>query len=270
MSTFNVEKYVPTINVLLFPPPSFFPRLELILTFNKQTILRISDLSTISAKRIRRALAQEFPNDEIAQNKVRNLMSRYPIVLIIKKSIVDQRILDCFRTIRDELEGSASNDDDHQQQSRRATQDLLKSDLIHPSSPVASVPSPKRKLLTSPPPPTPKKKPRPTSCPVVKRDHNESDEDAKFAAELDLALNSTPVRRTRGAVAGTRIKPRSKRKGKTEEEGDVPKKKRAPNPNSAFHAPMLLSTQLSEVILETELLRPVFTATSSLLTDRRL
>ena len=40
------------------------------LTLELQSILRVSDLSTISAKRIRHALAQEFPNDEIAQNKV--------------------------------------------------------------------------------------------------------------------------------------------------------------------------------------------------------
>jgi hypothetical protein len=32
----------------------------------------LSDLSTISAKKIRRALAKEFPHDEIALNKVRS------------------------------------------------------------------------------------------------------------------------------------------------------------------------------------------------------
>jgi chromatin remodeling complex protein RSC6 len=71
-----------------------------------------------------------------------------------------------------------------------------------------------------------------------------------------MALNSTG-RRTRGAAAGTRTKPRPKKKkvAKNGEEGE--KKKRAPNPNNAFHAPMLLSPQLSEVVFETELSRPV-------------
>ena len=91
----------------------------------------------------------------------------------------------------------------------------------------------------------------------MKRDHYDSEEDAKFAAELDLALNSTPTRKTRGA--GTRVKPRSKKiKNDGGEEGDLrPKKKRAPNPNNAFNAPLLLSPQLSAVVFDTELPRPV-------------
>lgn len=70
-----------------------------------------------------------------------------------------------------------------------------------------------------------------------------------------MALNSTG-RRTRGAAGGTRTKPRPKKKvAKNGEEGE--KKKRAPNPNNAFHAPMLLSPQLTDVVFEKELSRPV-------------
>jgi len=167
--------------------------------------------------------------------------------------------LDCFSVIRKEREGSS--DEEEQKPLARPAKDLLKSDLLHPSSP-----APKRKFGSSPPPasspvakkpraspPVPRAKPKPVTA--VKEPYD-SDEDAKFAAELDMALNSTG-RRTRGAAAGTRTKPRPKKKkaAKNGEEGE--KKKRAPNPNNAFHAPMLLSPQLSEVVFETELSRPV-------------
>jgi hypothetical protein len=69
-------------------------------------------------------------------------------------------------------------------------------------------------------------------------------------------LNSKPIRKTRGA--GARVKPRSKKiKNGGVEEDLRPKKKRAPNPNSAFNAPLLLSPQLADVVLDTELPRPV-------------
>jgi upstream activation factor subunit UAF30 len=221
----------------------------------EQSILRLSDLSTISAKKIRRALAQEFPNDEIAQNKV---CCQLWGNISYEKSILDKRILDCFSVIRKEREGSS--DEEESKPLARPVQDLLKSDLMHPSSP-----APKRKLGSSPPsasplpvakkprasPPVPRAKPKP----VAVKEPYDSDEDAKFAAELDMALNSTG-RRTRGAAAGTRTKSRPKKKAaKNGEEGE--KKKRAPNPNNAFHAPMLLSPQLSEVVFESELSRPV-------------
>jgi chromatin remodeling complex protein RSC6 len=88
----------------------------------------------------------------------------------------------------------------------------------------------------------------------VKQGLYDSDEDAKFAAELDQALNSTPKRKTRGA--GTEKQKRPKRP-KKEGDDSLPKKKRAVNPNSAFHAPMFLSPQLADVVFETELPRPV-------------
>src|SRR5208282_5847876 len=85
MSPFKVEKYVPTINVISFP----FLKLTSKQYANYrmlQSILRVSDLSTISAKRIRHALAQEFPNDEIALNKVpAPTLPAYPIQLLIKQ-----------------------------------------------------------------------------------------------------------------------------------------------------------------------------------------
>lgn len=189
----------------------------------------------------------------------------------ILKSILDKRILECFSIIREEREGSP-DEEDNKCVTSRPTDDLLKSDILNPS------PAPKRKhhpassppsIVRSPPPP-PAKKRRPTSPPrhskpvvkQVKRDHHYiSDEDAKFAAELDLALNSTPKRKTRGAASGTnRMKPRSKKKvknGDADGEDIPPKKKRAPNPNSAFNAPMLLSPQLSDVVFDSELPRPV-------------
>ena len=58
----------------------------------------------------------------------------------------------------------------------------------------------------------------------------------------------------------TKGKPRPKKakRGKAGEgEDGEPKKKRAPNPNSAFNAPMLLSPQLQDIVNETELPRPV-------------
>jgi hypothetical protein len=162
--------------------------------------------------------------------------------------------LECFGAIRGEREGSSSDDE---RPPARPSHDLLKSDLLHPSSP-----APKRKLPASSPPtaPAPKKSrptppvPRPKPEKSAKQELYDSDEDARFAAELDQALNSGPTRRTRGAASGTRPKPR-KKKVKNGEEGE--KKKRVPNPNSAFHAPMLLSPQLSDVVFETELSRPV-------------
>ena len=75
-----------------------------------------------------------------------------------------------------------------------------------------------------------------------------------------MALNSKPVRKTRGAASGTtKGKPRSKKTKRVKGEGEdgEPKKKRTPNPNSAFNAPMLLSPQLQEIVNETELSRPV-------------
>ena len=86
-----------------------------------------------------------------------------------------------------------------------------------------------------------------------------SDDDAKFAAELDEMLNSTPVRKTRGGRAASgRSKPKSRVQAK--DGGDEEKKerkKRAANPNNAFNAPQLLSPQLAAVVGETELSRPV-------------
>jgi len=74
-----------------------------------------------------------------------------------------------------------------------------------------------------------------------------------------MALNSTPVRKTRGAVSGTKSKPRQqkKKRGKGDREDGEPKKKRTPNPNSAFNAPMLLSPQLQNIVNAAELSRPV-------------
>jgi chromatin remodeling complex protein RSC6 len=77
-----------------------------------------------------------------------------------------------------------------------------------------------------------------------------------------MALNSAPVRKTRGAAQGKpktkpKSKPRKKKQNDGQEGDDTPKKKREPNLNNAFHQPMLLSPQLSEVVFETELSRPV-------------
>lgn len=168
--------------------------------------------------------------------------------------------MECFSKIRDER-GDFS-DEEHQRITSRSSQDLLKSDSLHPSPAPAA---PKRKVPSSSllVKPTLPKKPRPMSpAPLakppkpVKKESYDNDEDAKFAAELDLALNSEPVRKTRGAAAGGRTKPRAK-KAKNKDDPDVPKKKRAPNPNSAFNAPMLLSPQLADVVFEPELPRPV-------------
>lgn len=140
----------------------------------------------------------------------------------------------------------------------RPSQDLLKSDLIHPSPlPV------KRK---SPPPSTsnaPAKRPKTATAAapkVPKKDAYDSDADAKFAAELDQMLNSAPVRKTRGQ--GTqKTKPKAKKVKRKEkngdEDGEVKKKKRAANPNNGFNAPLFLSPQLSAVVYESELSRPV-------------
>jgi upstream activation factor subunit UAF30 len=158
--------------------------------------------------------------------------------------------MECFSVIQKEREGPSS-----EEETPRPSKDLLKSDFLHPSSPPQ-----KRKLNSSPP--VPSKKVRASSPPTrpkpsksnVKVEYD-SDEDARFAAELDQALNSGSMRKTRGAASGTRGTPRTKKT--KNEDGDVPKKKRAPNPNSAFHAPMLLSPQLTDVVFETELSRPV-------------
>ena len=168
------------------------------------------------------------------------------------KSILDQRILERFSVIRQEREGNSDSENDRV--TSRPSQDLLKSDIIHPSSP-----APKRKLpSTISTSPSVIKKPRPQP---VKKDRHDTERDAKLAAQLHEAINSTPVRKTRGAASGTKVKPRSKKiKIKNgEDNGDEPpKKKRAPNPNSAFNAPKLLSQQLADVVHETELSRPVF------------
>jgi chromatin remodeling complex protein RSC6 len=160
--------------------------------------------------------------------------------------------------IQEEREGPSSEDG----HVPRPTQDLLRSDFLNPSSP----PSPPQKRKLHSPPPQPVKKARassPASRPkpakvekikAVKKEWNDSDEDAKFAAELDQALNSGGRRKTRGGGTATRAKPRAKR---VKSGNDGTKKKRAPNPNSPFHRPMLLSPQLTNVILETELSRPV-------------
>jgi chromatin remodeling complex protein RSC6 len=180
------------------------------------------------------------------------------MTMLTYKSILDKRILECFSVIREECEGPSS-DENKKRVHSRPSQDLLKSDIINPSPA-----PPKRKLspsaktkIRSPPP----KKPRPLSpnSKHIKRDHYNSDDDARFAAELDQALNSMPVRKTRGAASGTKPKSRP-RKVKKGDDGELPpKKKRAPNPNSAFNAPMLLSPQLAEVVFELELPRPVST-----------
>src|SRR5579859_5942414 len=116
MATFDVEKYVPTINV--HSPPYKGNTLELALTFGKKSILRLSDLSTISAKKIRHALAQSFPNDEIAQNKVGRI---YSARIANSQSLLDKRILECFGVIRSEREGESSDEDNAPP---RPTQDL--------------------------------------------------------------------------------------------------------------------------------------------------
>ena len=157
--------------------------------------------------------------------------------------------------IQQEREGPASEDE---HDPSRPTQDLLMSDLPNRSSPPQ-----KRKFDSSPPLPSKKARASPPVAPikvesrikVEKHERYDSDEDAKFAAELDQALNSEPRRKTRGTASGTRTKPRAK-KVKNGDDGE-PKKKRAPNPNNAFYAPMFLSPQLSDVIFETELSRPV-------------
>ena len=162
--------------------------------------------------------------------------------------------MECFSVIREEREGLSDEDD---RVASRPTEDLLKSDLLHPSSPATKRDAPSSAHLR------PAKKPRPSSPPArakpakpVKQPRYDSDEDAKFAAELDQVLNSTPVRKTRGAASGATRKPRPK-KTKKDDDGETTKKKRAPNPNNAFHAPMLLSPQLTDVVFETELPRTV-------------
>jgi chromatin remodeling complex protein RSC6 len=160
--------------------------------------------------------------------------------------------------IQKEREGPSSEDE----HVPRPTQDLLHSDFLNPSSPPS--PPQKRKLHSSPPQPikkvrasSPASRPKPAKVKKVKteeKERNDSDEDAKFAAELDQALNSGGMRKTRGGGTATRAKPRIKR---VKNGDDGTKKKRAPNPNSPFHRPMLLSPQLTDVILETELSRPV-------------
>jgi len=121
----------------------------------------------------------------------------------------------------------------------------------HPSSPPTG-PSPPKKARSTPPS---KPKTKPVKQEKTSKEYvYDSDEDAKFAAELDMALNSG--RTTRGGTSSTKPKSRSK-KQKNGDKDDKPKKKRAPNPDNPFMAPMLLSPQLAEVVFETELPRPV-------------
>ena len=63
------------------------------LTFLEQSILRLSDLSTISAKRIRHALAQEYPNDEIARNKVFRIVARENTDIQVNSRSTNTRML---------------------------------------------------------------------------------------------------------------------------------------------------------------------------------
>jgi hypothetical protein len=205
----------------------------------------VSDLSTISAKRIRNALAQEFPTDPIKENKVTP-----PEIPTIRNTDVQQGLLDTciierFNAIREEREGSADTEPLEAREPPRPPQDLLKSDLVHPSSPLSS---PKRKPV-APRDPRPAKKAK-----SVGKSEYTNDDDAKFAAELDQVLNSTPVRKTRGGGGATRAKPKSRVRGDEEKKE---KKKRAANPNNAFNAPQLLSPQLAAVVGVTELPRPV-------------
>jgi chromatin remodeling complex protein RSC6 len=159
-----------------------------------------------------------------------------------QQGILDARILECFSAIRAEREDS---DDDEPLEARkppRPSQDLLKSDLVHPSSPISS---PKRKPVA----------PRDSRPAKKAKSEYTSDDDAKFAAELDQALNATPVRKTRGGGGATRAKPKSRVRAGDEDKKE--KKKRAANPNNAFNAPQLLSPQLAAVVGVTELPRPV-------------
>src|SRR5579871_6486807 len=130
--------------------------------------------------------------------------------------------MECFAAIR----GEASSDEENMVAPVRPAKDLLQSDLIHPSSPIT-----KRKVPSSPPTrPSPPKKVRPSPPPKkpIKQEKSskayvyDSDEDARFAAELDLALNSS--RTTRGARTGTKPKSRAK-KQKNGQSEDKPKKK---------------------------------------------
>jgi hypothetical protein len=182
--------------------------------------------------------------------------------ILMFKSILDKRIQECFRVITKERKGSSDEDDTNTTRPpSRSPQDLLKSDLLSPSSsPVTAKRKqyPNSSLPVKEPRSPPPKKSRPA---VVKREAYNSDDDAKLAAELDQLLNSSPRRKTRGATSGAKAKPRSKKikvKNGAGDDGELPpKKKRTPNPNSAFNAPMLLSPQLAEIVFETELPRPV-------------
>ncbi|KAF2994852.1 hypothetical protein E8E13_003898 [Curvularia kusanoi] len=202
-------------------------------------ILRVSDLNTISAKRIRKGL-QERTGEEITQ----------------QKDAVTALIMERFDKFNAETNGTAtttapaptakngaaaastSATPDHKQRTPGSDSALSELDDAAP----------------------PKKK--------AKKSKTTEDEDAAFARKLQAEENARSGRATRGGNTRKKAplpkkkatKKKSSNRVKDEDDSDIAsgsgKEKKSPSRKGGFHKPMALSPALSALLNETQLSRP--------------
>ncbi|KAI5820768.1 SWIB/MDM2 domain-containing protein [Pyronema omphalodes] len=187
-------------------------------------ILRSSDLSTVSVKKIRNALAEQCGIDFTP----------------LKKSI-DALITSRFDAILAEREAASPSPE--------------------PAPSPSASPSPK--ASAEPESDSPSALGTSTSTPAKKRKSASGDEDARLAAELHAKLNGgrpsrgTTTKKVKKPAAKGKAKKKSKDTVESDTDGEKPeKKKRKVGANNAFMKPLILSAPLADFIGETQMSRP--------------
>ncbi|KAF8538512.1 hypothetical protein BDD12DRAFT_149162 [Trichophaea hybrida] len=220
-------------------------------------ILRSSDLSTISVKKVRTGLSERTGIDFTPFKKSIDtvITDRFDILLAERDAAKEAAEAEAAAAEAAACEAKAEAEDQQEEEDEVAdVKPIVKAEV---KDEAYSSPDPAYSNAGSVSPFTDKK-----------RKSSSVDEDARLAAELHAQLNGG--RPLRGAAKSkptkkTATKKRAKKKSKDTvdsdmsggEDGDAPvKKKRKANPNNAFMKPLILSEPLAAFIGESQMARP--------------
>ncbi|KAH9878521.1 hypothetical protein IAQ61_001793 [Plenodomus lingam] len=204
-------------------------------------ILRISDINTISAKRIRKALQERVGTDLSEQKeKITALILRRFDIFNAEQN-GNSEPSDTLPSVENGVKASNGNTSDGSAPKRSPEDDSALSEVDNDAS-------------------HPKKK--------VKKSKGVAEDDAALAARLQAEENAR-LRSTRGGntkrrAAPKKVEKKTKKKSATRvkdvDDSDVNSdsgaEKKSPSRKGGFHKPMALSPALSELLGETQLSRP--------------
>ncbi|KAF8252613.1 SWIB-domain-containing protein [Wilcoxina mikolae CBS 423.85] len=236
-------------------------------------ILRSSDLSTISVKKVRTGLSERTGIDFTPFKKSIDtvITNRFDILLAERDAAKEAAEAEAAAAEAAAC-GARAEAEDQQEEEEDEVADVKPSVKAEVKDEAYSSPDPAYSNAGSVSPFTDKK-----------RKSSSVDEDARLAAELHAQLNGG--RPLRGAAKSkptkkTATKKRAKKKSKDTvdsdmsggEDGDAPvKKKRKANPNNAFMKPLILSEPLAAFIGESQVLHHLSSiGVSSWLTDSQM